>query len=179
MRQFGADLEFANFQSNEISYLDADLFEFNPNLKLLDFDKNPLKFIDLDFLENLKNLKSILYVDLGGSNACISQLFNKTKTGDNIQNFKWYDEKCRNTAQVEVEDYFKTLASVKGINPFHQTFKKIVKEKSIQVQAFDKKISELNEKIDNLESENLKRQQNEELLKKRIKKLEEAIDFLF
>lgn len=80
MRQFGENLEFANFYRNEITYLDADLFAYNKNVKFLGFGSNPLKFIDFEFIENLKSFKNIQIIRLGGTNACLDEAFNRTLT---------------------------------------------------------------------------------------------------
>lgn len=94
MRQFGSDLVYANFYNNSISVLDTDLFQYNLNIKVIHFNYCPLKFIDPGFFENLKSLKQITYILLKKS-GCIDQYLDEKS---NIQNFKWNNKDCKDTA---------------------------------------------------------------------------------
>lgn len=145
MKPFGSSLDFANFFGNDITYLDADLFEFNQNLKYVSFGENPLKFIDPEFVKNLKSLTSIQYVGLGGTSACMNHVFDSTV--DKIQDFKWKDEICRNIDQVEVKNSLRGLAEVKGILPIYKLNEKIDNEKSHQLKNLQEENAELKKTI--------------------------------
>lgn len=84
-------------------------------------------------------MRSIQSVGLGSPGACLDyQAFNTTKTGDKIQDFKWKDENCRNSNQVEVKKSLKVLAEVKEILPIYKMIEKIDKEKSNQANQVKK-----------------------------------------
>lgn len=64
IQQFGGSLEYAEFGSNQLTFLDSNLFENNLNLKYISFSGNPITQIDPRFFETLTDMGSIEYVDL-------------------------------------------------------------------------------------------------------------------
>lgn len=154
MRQFGDKLIFALLLNNKITHLDADLFESNINLVWIKLNGNPLKVIDSDLFQHIKLLKSLKLVELGGANACIDQNYKSTKHGS-LENFKWNDEKCRNT---EIDfDYLKLLLQAKQKNSVKSV--EIVESKILEImwkeiESLKTNNLKLNEKMEKLESEN-------------------------
>lgn len=79
-----ADLPFPDLLhfrvwSNQIYYLDSDLFRNNPKLRLIDFDRNSLQSVGPDLLTNLKDLRSVDF----SNNICINQ---RATTEEDIKN---------------------------------------------------------------------------------------------
>lgn len=66
LKQFGNSLEWLVLANNSLTYIDADLFEYNPNLKAIWLSKNHIRDIDDDFFTNLKILKTVTLIDISG-----------------------------------------------------------------------------------------------------------------
>lgn len=105
MKQFGRDLQLADFKGNLITVLDDDLFEFNHNLKLINFYACPLKFIDPGFFERLQHFDQIENVWMRNC-KCIDQKFELSLSSEGIANFEWNNENCTDIVKL-LEDYLK------------------------------------------------------------------------
>lgn len=87
LKKFGDKLEYAHFEYNKISTLDADLFDGTPNLVEVSFRGNKLKSIKPALFEKLQNLSKIEFVSFEKC-GCINQVFNK-KADNDISKMKW------------------------------------------------------------------------------------------
>lgn len=97
LRQFGSSLEILDLTGNELSYIDADLFDFNPNLKDITFYNNPIRHISPDFFKNLQTMDSIDFIGLDKL-SCMSQNFAGYLDIDNdLKTFSWKNEACFNS----------------------------------------------------------------------------------
>lgn len=92
MEQLGDSLEYANFENNQLTSLDGDLFKYNLKMKYVSFSFNPIKYIDPKFFETFKNMKFLEIVDLY-SLGCMSQIINKFGKKD-IATFKRTNRGC-------------------------------------------------------------------------------------
>ncbi|KAG5669001.1 hypothetical protein PVAND_016904 [Polypedilum vanderplanki] len=72
-------LKFLDLYENQIQYLEADLFKYNPDLELVWLSNNKIKFIHESVFENLRQLRSIYLT----GNDCIS-----TSIADNPSRIK-------------------------------------------------------------------------------------------
>lgn len=152
MKTFGAHLKHLNLHGNEISYLDINLFEFNPLLEFVSLSENPIKHVDPEFKENLRFL-NIPHVELGGNNSsCINFYHNSSET----QNLDWNEEKCKN--DDESEDLLKTLCKAKGIYLVYRQFQKMKDDDSIQMENSRFEMSRLDKKILSLNEEHRRKE---------------------
>lgn len=104
LKEFGKSLEHLDLQQNKIISINSDLFEYNINLKAIILKMNPLRHIDSDFFVNLKNLKYIELVNISGTTACMSQVF-ETEKGHDMANFMWNNLGCANvSAKIETQN---------------------------------------------------------------------------
>lgn len=86
---------------------------------------------------------------MGGSGACMHQVFKTTKSGKKIHRFKWNNEKCRNIDQAEVVDFYKGLfeKNIKTNLPIYKVIQKIDNEKAKQIKILQNEIDELKNTI--------------------------------
>lgn len=68
LRPFGYKLMLLHITESEIDVLEKNLFEFNPNLKFLAFS-NQIKYVDANIFENLPRLITLLMP----SNKCVNE----------------------------------------------------------------------------------------------------------
>lgn len=99
LKQFGSKLELIDFSFNNLTAIEADLFEFNPQLKAVIFRRNPIKLIHPGFFDSLVNLRQLLYAVL--RSGCINVTF-YSKNHDDIENFNWKNSKCFNSTERPV-----------------------------------------------------------------------------
>lgn len=105
LKAFGIKLEELDLSDNNITSIDADLFEYNPNLKYISLYSLPLRYIEPEFFLNLRNLKGLkqIAIEISDTPGCINQIFN-TVEGHDIALFKWKNANCTDeTARIETE----------------------------------------------------------------------------
>lgn len=90
LRQFGVDLDRAQFEFNLLTALESNLFEFNPSIKCIKFNGNPFKFIDPALIINLKKFK-LEFAQFQNS-TCIDGAVS-SELG-NIQSYVWKNINC-------------------------------------------------------------------------------------
>lgn len=103
LKEFGDFLVNLDLEGNEITSIDADLFDYNTNLIYISLSENAIKHIDTGFFENLRKLNNVerAYFDSAG---CMNQEFDTLDDGS-MTTFKWKSEKCTDlTAKVETQN---------------------------------------------------------------------------
>lgn len=68
--------------TNELEYLESNLFEYNTNVEYINFKSNKIKFIGGNFFENLPNLRSASFYD----NTCTSREANDAASLEDVKN---------------------------------------------------------------------------------------------
>lgn len=68
--------------TNELEYLESNLFEYNPNVEYIKFKSNKIKYIGGNFFENLPNLQRASFYD----NVCTSTEADDASTLENVKN---------------------------------------------------------------------------------------------
>lgn len=110
LKPFGDFLEYLRLEENEITSIDADLFEYNTNLKFIDLSYNPLRFIAVEFIENLMKMKNTARVLLHFA-ICVNQEF-YTSTLEKPSTFIREKQNCNNlTAKRITENLIKEKKS--------------------------------------------------------------------
>lgn len=106
LKGFGDSLENLDLYGNRITYIEADLLEYNTNLNYISFNYNPIRFIASEFFLNLKKLKNVGVVWFGSA-ACIDQIFDDSD-GHKLSTFTWKKDNCIDvTAKTETENLIK------------------------------------------------------------------------
>lgn len=100
LKQFGSKLELVDFSFNNLTSVDADLFEHNRQLRTVIFRHNPLRFIYPKFFESLVSLTQLKFAYL--VSGCINAVF-YSKNHDDIERFDWKNAKCSNST-LRVKD---------------------------------------------------------------------------
>lgn len=107
MRQFGADLGFADFSDNSLTALNGNLFEFNPNLKYIHFSHNPLKHVDATIFQQFKNMEKLSIVHFENSNCINKESYSpKTFEWNNYQTCNDEDAKSENSKITDQRKIF-------------------------------------------------------------------------
>lgn len=116
-RQFGTSFETLSLAKNNLTSIDADLFEFIPNLSLVMLSGNPLRFIAPELFQNLKIIKTFGYFDLSEA-GCINAFFN-VNDGHDVATFKRNNEKCNDeSARIETQNLIKKATCAEASIPF-------------------------------------------------------------
>lgn len=104
LKEFGIELQHLDLWNNEISTIDADLFEYNTNLKYVNLKWNKFRFIAPQFFENLKSFKNLAVVEFNPA-GCINQdCLTSTSIGHSMSTFKWNIATCTDmSAIIETE----------------------------------------------------------------------------
>lgn len=102
MRQFGGDIIQISFFDNSIRALKGDLFEFNNNLEYVDFSSNPIEFIDARIFDNFGG---DIEMKLFNTN-CTSDQFQIVSSDDlGDQKLQWISKMRRcNKEDILIED---------------------------------------------------------------------------
>lgn len=146
LREFGASLEFLVLHNNKIISVDGDLFEHNPNMKVFSLRGNPIRHIGVGFFANLKEMKRISNVNLEHL-TCMNKYFDAANS--KIAKFDWQKAKCNdNSAKVDAQNMIKDL---KNECARVQTTTTPVTEN--EGSENNKKIKELQQKIDQLQTQ--------------------------
>lgn len=95
LKQFGGKLELIDFSSNDLTSLDADLFEYNNGLKAIILRQNPLTTIEPGFFNSLVDLENLLYVNI--HSGCIRKTF-YSKNHSDISKVNWKNS-CNNNIE--------------------------------------------------------------------------------
>lgn len=129
LEQFGELLEIVSFDGNELTSLDADLFDANPNLKAIYLAWNPIMYIEPDFFK-FKETPDLQFVNLNDL-KCMSASY----TGGDIATKNWENTNCLNKASPpsNVESILRelngrTMHSLDNSFCLEQTFEKYSNE---------------------------------------------------
>lgn len=174
MKQFGADLEFASFHGNEISYLADDLFRFNVNLMYVSLAANPIKQIHPEFRENLNAHRSIKrFVIGGGIDACVNYVSLNLTTGDRIDDLQWNNKECSD--DIVNDDYLRNLARARRISPIYESVEKLRNDQEIQTTKLESLKTEIAWSNERITSESETQNRNEELFMIEISEMNKMI----
>lgn len=99
LEQFGSSLLVLDVSSNQISHLEADLFEYNQNLKAIGLSNNAIEFIDSAFFDNLRMMNSLFVLVLQNA-GCMDQNFERTNPED-LLSFEWDTDNCSDGSETE------------------------------------------------------------------------------
>lgn len=106
LKEFGGLLEILSLRMNDITFIEADLFEYNPNIIGIWLNGNLIRHIEPKFFTNVKNLKKIGWLGMSVA-GCMDQSFTADE-GDKIATFKWNNEKCTHgIAKAETQHLIK------------------------------------------------------------------------
>lgn len=104
LREFGISLQYLELFRNLLTFIDANLFEYNQNLTFINLSSNPLRYIEPAFFTNLKIMKSLEQIHLS-TVGCMDQYF-ATIVGHNIKTFEWSHEGCSDeSAKTEKQNF--------------------------------------------------------------------------
>lgn len=155
MKQFGDDLMYADFEFNELTALEGDLFDFNPNLKYASFAFNPLKYIDQSFFGKLKALHNLQSIDTFiNTEDCVEKMVTTTAE-NNLSESSEYDGEKDDENKVICYDESTRQKNMNIIDKratFFVAFDKdvVITEKNRKIEMMEKQIDELQRKIESL-----------------------------
>lgn len=102
LKEFGSTLEFLDLGNNMLTFIDADLFEYNPNLKVFSFHGNPIRHIEPSLFTNVRNLKKCQWANFNQL-SCMSQHY-EAVSGHNLDSYVWSSGRCTDkTAKLEAQ----------------------------------------------------------------------------
>lgn len=109
LKEFGSSLQYLELFRNLLTFIDANLFEYNQNLTFINLSFNPLRYIEPAFFTNLKIIKSLEQIHLNIV-GCMDQYF-ATASGHNIKTFIWSHEGCSDeSAKTEMQNFINNEA---------------------------------------------------------------------
>lgn len=105
---------YAQYPSNEIEYLETDLFIYNPKLSKIDFFNNRITTISSNF--GIEKISSLNIVDLSGGNKCMSRYFHFSPSDDRPARLKEFlavtQENCAENVPGFIPDMKKKIDQI-------------------------------------------------------------------
>lgn len=102
LRVFGSTLEFLDLGNNMLTFIDADLFEYNPNMKVFSFHGNAIRYIEPGLFISVRNLKKCQWANFNEL-SCMSQHY-QAWSGQLLDSYVWSSERCTDkTAKLETQ----------------------------------------------------------------------------
>lgn len=156
LKEFGNSLEMVSFMGNLITFIPADLFDYNPKLRGIFLQDNPIRYIEPAFFTKLKNLRRIDMVRISNS-SCIDQDF-KTSEDHDIETFSWNYGKCKDeSAKIESLKLLETDETrfSSKINTRIDGLEKLVQNNTKLLELLRHRVSMMQTNLENL-SEDIK-----------------------
>lgn len=94
LKEIGSSLEYLDVTYNNLTFIDEDLFEYNPNLIAVFFYNNPISHINTNFYQNFKLLKNVIVAEFHPG-TCLNHDFS-SGAGHRVETFEWNHDNCSN-----------------------------------------------------------------------------------
>lgn len=142
-RELGNSFEWlAIHDTNSITYIEADLFLYNPNMRFIYFNGNPLRYIEPDFFKNVKKFERIESISFE-SVGCMNQKFTNSSQND-IKSFVWKNQGCSDeAARIETQTLLKKSTYLKEKIP--EVLEKRLESMDKKLEILTKMVAKLND----------------------------------
>lgn len=141
LREFGESLELLKIVGNFITFIDADLLDYNPGLVAIYLYNNPIRHIAPAFFTNLRNFENASIVEFSPVD-CMDRDFSILK-GHDLTTFEWKNERCFNRTAGAATEFQRMLIEVHN--------KSLISSEECLAEKIN---TEINDRIDSLETNN-------------------------